>query len=104
MHLTSDYYNHVLLCERDLDCTNLHMVSTSIPENPKALSPSTHTTLWPVFWFLCTVAAAMAKPRPTPIVPKVPASNLHTHTHQAALIRAQSVNKGTLVGVCVSVC
>lgn len=57
--------------------TYLHIVSTSMPENPKALSPSTQTTLWPLFLLLSTAAAAIAKPRPTPIVPNVPASNLH---------------------------
>lgn len=53
------------------------MVSTSMPENPKALSPSTQTTLLLLSLLFSTAAAAMAKPRPTPIVPKVPASNLH---------------------------
>lgn len=57
--------------------THLHMVSTSMPENPKALSPSTQTTFLPLGSFVSSAAAAMAKPRPTPIVPNVPASNLN---------------------------
>lgn len=57
--------------------THLHMVSTSMPENPKALSPSTHTMRRPLSpLFFSRVAAAIANPRPTPIVPNVPASNL----------------------------
>ena len=59
-------------------------VSNSIPENPKALSPCMHTTgsrdLWPFPTALqslsITMAAAIAKPHPTPIVPNVPASSL----------------------------
>lgn len=48
-----------------------------MPENPKALSPSTHTIRRPFSpLLLSSVAAAIAKPRPTPIVPNVPASNL----------------------------
>lgn len=59
---------------------HLHMVSTSMPENPKALSPSTQTILRPLSPLLLSrVAAAIAKPRPTPIVPNVPASNLPGH-------------------------
>ena len=64
--------------------THLHMVSTSMPENPKALSPSTQTTRRPLSpLFLSRVAAAIANPRPTPIVPNVPASNLtgYDETH-----------------------
>lgn len=49
----------------------LDMVSTSMPEKPKALSPSTATTSRSV-----QVAAAMAYPSPTPMVPQVPASSL----------------------------
>lgn len=68
--------NIIILLERQLR-THLHMVSTSMPENPKALSPSTHTILRPFSPLLrSSVAAAIAKPRPTPIVPNVPASNL----------------------------
>jgi hypothetical protein len=52
------------------------MVSTSMPENPKALSPSTQMTRCPGFLSLATRAAAIANPKPTPIVPKVPASSL----------------------------
>ena len=54
----------------------LQMVSTSMPENPNALSPSTQMTRCPGFLSLATIAAAMANPKPTPIVPKVPASSL----------------------------
>ena len=50
------------------------IVSTSIPLNPKALSPSTQTTLDSGSWSLQYTAAAIANPRPTPIVPNVPAS------------------------------
>ena len=52
-------------------CTCLTIVSTSMPENPKALSPSTATTSRSV-----QVAAAIAYPNPTPMVPHVPASSL----------------------------
>lgn len=55
----------------------LQIVSTSIPENPKALSPSMQTTRFSGVWSLATIAAAIAKPSPTPIVPKVPASSLN---------------------------
>lgn len=58
------------------DAVYLQMVSTSRPENPKALSPSTQMTRCPGFLSLATTAAAMANPKPTPIVPKVPASSL----------------------------
>ena len=51
------------------------IVSTSIPLNPNALSPSTQTTLDSGSWSLQYTAAAIANPRPTPIVPNVPASN-----------------------------
>lgn len=54
----------------------LQMVSTSMPENPKALSPSTQMTRFPGLLSLATTAAAIANPKPTPIVPKVPASSL----------------------------
>ena len=50
---------------------NLAIVSISMPENPKALSPSTATTSLSV-----QVAAAIAYPSPTPMVPQVPASSL----------------------------
>jgi len=50
---------------------HLTMVSTSIPENPKAESPSTATTRRSGL----TAAAAMAYPSPTPMVPQVPASS-----------------------------
>lgn len=63
-----------MLCFRTL--SYLQMVSTSMPENPKALSPSTQMTLFPGFLSLATIAAAIANPKPTPIVPKVPASSL----------------------------
>ena len=43
-----------------------------MPEKPKALSPSTATTKRSV-----QVAAAMAYPKPTPMVPHVPASSLN---------------------------
>ena len=59
---------------------HLHAVSSSIPENPNALSPCTHTTLLGVreasVWLSASRAAAIANPIPTPIVPNVPASNL----------------------------
>ncbi len=41
-----------------------------MPEKPKAESPSTATTGWPV-----STAAAMAVPIPIPITPQVPTSN-----------------------------
>ncbi len=56
---------------------HLTIVSTSMPEKPKALSPSIHTTLWTLFCVCSKTAAAMANPGPTPIVPNVPASNLY---------------------------
>lgn len=59
-----------------MNAVYLQMVSTSMPENPNALSPSTQMTCCPGFLSLATKAAAMAKPKPTPIVPKVPASSL----------------------------
>src|SRR6266568_3287126 len=45
------------------------IVSTSMPEKPKALSPSTASTGLPV-----SIAAAMAKPMPMPMTPQVPTS------------------------------
>lgn len=51
---------------------HLQMVSTSMPLNPKAESPSTATTSRSGQ----VAAAAMAYPRPTPMVPQVPASSL----------------------------
>src|ERR1700731_3060180 len=45
------------------------IVSTSMPEKPKALSPSTASTYLPV-----SMAAAIAKPMPTPMTPQVPTS------------------------------
>lgn len=60
----------------DLGSVYLQMVSTSMPENPKALSPSTQMTRCPGLLSLATRAAAIANPKPTPIVPKVPASSL----------------------------
>ena len=79
---------------------DLAMVSTSIPEKPKAESPSTHSTRAKGSWLLkidkfsilktepyfkiryvsketphlAYRAVAMAKPGPSPMVPKVPAS------------------------------
>src|SRR4029434_6470905 len=61
-----------------------------MPENPKALSPSTHTTLWGALLLLSNMAAAMAKPSPTPMVPHVPASSLTTHTHTHTHTRAHT--------------
>ena len=59
---------------------HLHAVSSSIPENPNALSPCTHTTLLGIreasVWLSASRAAAIANPIPTPIVPNVPASSL----------------------------
>lgn len=59
----------------------LQAVSSSIPENPNALSPWIHTTLSGELPDLLAtlrenMAAAIANPVPTPIVPNVPASNL----------------------------
>jgi hypothetical protein len=51
----------------------LAIVSTSIPLKPKAESPTTITT----FFLGYKAYAAIANPNPTPIVPKVPASNLY---------------------------
>lgn len=51
----------------------LQMVSTSMPENPNALSPSTQMTHRPEFLSLAAIEAALANPKPTPIVPEVPA-------------------------------
>ena len=45
------------------------IVSTSMPEKPKALSPSTASTGLPV-----SIAAPMAKPIPMPMTPQVPTS------------------------------
>ena len=56
---------------------HLHAVSSSIPENPKALSPWIQNTGGTVGVVCETRAAAIAKPHPTPIVPNVPASNLY---------------------------
>lgn len=63
-------------------CTNRHAVSTSIPENPNALSPWIQnigdlSDLDLIGVASLTKAAAIAKPHPTPIVPNVPASNLY---------------------------
>ena len=59
---------------------HLHAVSSSILENPNALSPCTHTILLGVreasVWLSAIRAAAIANPIPTPIVPNVPASSL----------------------------
>ena len=57
-------------------CTYLQIVSISIPEKPNALSPWMEMTLFPGAWSLHQIPAATANPNPTPIVPKLPASNL----------------------------
>ena len=57
---------------------HLDAVSTSMPENPNALSPSMATTgaRWASGRLCSTRAAATANPQPTPMVPNVPASSL----------------------------
>lgn len=52
--------------------TNLNIVSISIPEKPKAESPSTQITLFSGWYWWQYNWEAIAKPKPTPIVPKVP--------------------------------
>lgn len=76
-YLRLEKHIHIILFGEKRQWTHLHMVSTSMPENPKALSPSTQTIRRPLSpLFVSRLAAAIANPRPTPIVPNVPASNL----------------------------
>lgn len=65
----------------------LHIVSISIPENPKALSPWMDITLFPGAWSLHQIPAATANPNPTPIVPKLPASNLQAKQRTPAYLK-----------------
>lgn len=62
--------------EKPIQAPHLQMVSTSMPEKPKALSPWRQIVR--VFGLKSRHqrALAMAYPRPTPIVPYVPASSL----------------------------
>src|SRR6516164_4671077 len=61
------------------------IVSTSMPEKPKALSPSTASTGLPV-----STAAAMAKPMPTPMTPQVPTSRRLRGLYMSMTPRARS--------------
>src|SRR3954465_10717985 len=61
------------------------IVSTSLPENPKALSPSTASTGLPV-----SIAAAMAKPMPMPMTPQVPTSRRLRGWYMSMMPRARS--------------
>lgn len=65
----------------------LHIVSISIPENPKALSPWMDITLFPGAWSLHQIPAATANPNPTPIVPKLPASSLQAKQRTPAYLK-----------------
>src|SRR6267143_1268252 len=61
------------------------MVSTSIPEKPKALSPSIAITGSPL-----TTAAATAKPMPTPMMPQVPTSRRLRGLYMSTMLRVKS--------------
>ena len=63
----------------DIYTIYLQTVSSSIPENPMALSPSIHTTRLPGYLSWQCMQAAIAEPGPIPIVPKVPASILELY-------------------------
>ena len=61
------------------------MVSTSMPEKPKALSPSIAITCSPL-----TTAAATAKPMPMPITPQVPTSSRLRGLYMSTMLRVKS--------------
>ena len=61
------------------------MVSTSMPEKPKALSPSMAITGSPV-----STAAATAKPMPIPIMPQVPTSRRFLGLNISTMLRVKS--------------
>ena len=61
------------------------MVSTSMPEKPNALSPSTAIT-----GPLLTTAAATAKPMPMPITPQVPTSRRLRGLYMSTMLRVKS--------------
>jgi len=71
------YYYYSLQYISSQHTENLQAVSTSMPENPNALSPWTQTTRVSGLWSRHQAAAAIAEPQPTPIVPNDPASRLH---------------------------
>ncbi len=61
------------------------MVSTSMPEKPNALSPSTAITGRPV-----STAAATAKPMPIPMMPQVPTSRRFLGLYMSTILRVKS--------------
>ena len=61
------------------------MVSTSMPEKPKALSPSIAITGWPL-----TTAAATEKPMPMPMMPQVPTSRRLRGLYMSTMLRVKS--------------
>src|SRR3972149_1355823 len=61
------------------------MVSTSMPEKPKALSPSTAMTGWPV-----VTAAATEKPMPIPMMPQVPTSRRLRGWDMSTMLRVEA--------------
>src|ERR1700680_1992018 len=61
------------------------MVSTSMPEKPKALSPSIAITCSPL-----TTAAATAKPMPMPMMPQVPTSRRLRGLYMSTMLRVKS--------------
>src|SRR5258707_602134 len=60
-------------------------VSTSMPEKPKALSPSTAITGPPL-----TTAAATEKPMPMPMMPQVPTSRRLRGLYMSTMLRVKS--------------
>src|SRR6266550_3549366 len=61
------------------------IVSTSMPEKPKALSPSTAITCSPL-----TTAAATEKPIPMPMTPQVPTSSRLRGLYMSTMLRVKS--------------
>ena len=61
------------------------IVSISMPQKPKALSPSTASTWQPV-----STAAAIAEPMPTPMTPQVPTSSRLRGLYMSIAPRARS--------------
>src|SRR6202521_2887416 len=61
------------------------MVSTSMPEKPKALSPSIAITCSPL-----TTAAATEKPMPMPMMPQVPTSRRLRGLYMSTMLRVKS--------------
>lgn len=88
LHTCTDILkNNVHIIFRKYLVNYLHIVSISIPENPKALSPWMDITLFPGAWSLHQIPAATANPNPTPMVPKLPASNLQAKQRAQAYLK-----------------